>query len=245
MTPRDVRSYPGAPVYDLQVLRTVFLTFESDDWEPELADFYGTDVEVPATVTVDGKKYRDVGVHFRGNSSYRMVPAGYKQSLNLSFDFVDPAPAARRLQDAQPAQRERRSDVHAHSPVPHIARQYIPAPQANFVKVVINGESWGVYVKTCSSSTRSSSGNIRHHGRSAVEDAGQAGRRAGSSTWARTSTIQAELRDQVGGRARDWAALVELWRDAERDAAEQAAKTALAPMLDIDGALGSSRSTTP
>ena len=27
----------------------------------------------------------------------------------------------------------------------HIARQYIPAPKANFVKVVINGESWGVY----------------------------------------------------------------------------------------------------
>src|SRR5262249_8172468 len=27
----------------------------------------------------------------------------------------------------------------------HIARHYLPTPQANFVKVVINGESWGVY----------------------------------------------------------------------------------------------------
>ena len=27
-----------------------------------------------------------------------------------------------------------------------IARQYIPAPKANYVRVVINGESWGVYV---------------------------------------------------------------------------------------------------
>lgn len=27
----------------------------------------------------------------------------------------------------------------------HLARQYIPAPQANLVKVVINGESWGLY----------------------------------------------------------------------------------------------------
>ena len=40
------------------------------------AAFYGTDVEVPATVVVDGKTYRDVGVHFRGKSSYRMVPEG-------------------------------------------------------------------------------------------------------------------------------------------------------------------------
>jgi hypothetical protein len=26
-----------------------------------------------------------------------------------------------------------------------IAREHIPAPRANFVKVVINGESWGIY----------------------------------------------------------------------------------------------------
>jgi hypothetical protein len=28
----------------------------------------------------------------------------------------------------------------------HIARHYLPAPEANLVRVVINGESWGVYV---------------------------------------------------------------------------------------------------
>jgi len=27
-----------------------------------------------------------------------------------------------------------------------IARDYLPAAKANFVKVVINGESWGVYI---------------------------------------------------------------------------------------------------
>ena len=34
------------------VLRTLFLEFESADWEKELADFYHTDVEVPAKLTV-------------------------------------------------------------------------------------------------------------------------------------------------------------------------------------------------
>src|SRR5207237_2898497 len=28
----------------------------------------------------------------------------------------------------------------------YIARQYIPAPKANYMRVAINGESWGVYV---------------------------------------------------------------------------------------------------
>ncbi|GIT30806.1 MAG: hypothetical protein Ct9H300mP1_28520 [Planctomycetaceae bacterium] len=67
----------------------MFLEFEAKDWEAELAEFKDTDVEVPATVTVDGKRYDDVGVHFRGMSSFRHVSAGHKRSLNLSFDFVD------------------------------------------------------------------------------------------------------------------------------------------------------------
>jgi hypothetical protein len=35
----------------------VFLTFESRNWAEELAAFYRTDVDVPATVVVDGKTY--------------------------------------------------------------------------------------------------------------------------------------------------------------------------------------------
>lgn len=54
-----------------------------------MAAFTNTDVEVPATVIVDGTTYKDVGVHFRGASSFMMVPAGSKRSLNLSFDFGD------------------------------------------------------------------------------------------------------------------------------------------------------------
>ena len=57
----------------------------------ELEDFKNTDVEVPATMIVDGRTYKDVGVHFRGASSFMMMPAGYKRSLNLSLDFVHEA----------------------------------------------------------------------------------------------------------------------------------------------------------
>ncbi|MBW3630136.1 MAG: hypothetical protein KY464_12660, partial [Gemmatimonadetes bacterium] len=51
LTPSEVRSYPAStPLYDTAALRTIFITFESPDWERELSAFYGTDVEVPATV---------------------------------------------------------------------------------------------------------------------------------------------------------------------------------------------------
>ncbi|MEJ7637521.1 MAG: hypothetical protein WKF75_05885 [Singulisphaera sp.] len=44
--------------------------------EAELADFRSTDVDVPATLTADGKTYPGVGVHFRGFSSYMGVREG-------------------------------------------------------------------------------------------------------------------------------------------------------------------------
>src|SRR4029077_8888660 len=69
VTPADVKNYPDAALYEPTVLRTIFLQFEDDEWEAELADFYHTDVEIPATMTVDGKTFSNVGVHFRGASS--------------------------------------------------------------------------------------------------------------------------------------------------------------------------------
>jgi len=142
----DVKPLPGKPLYDPSVIRTLFLDFEEKDWEEEIADFYRTDVEVPATLTVDGKKYPGVGVQFRGLSSFMGVRPGSKRSLNLSLDLVDPK---QRLLGYKSLNLLNSHDdpTFLHSVLFFdIARRYIPAPKANFVKVVINGESWGLYV---------------------------------------------------------------------------------------------------
>jgi spore coat protein CotH len=145
VSPSEVTSYPDKPLYEPTILRTLFLEFENKDWEQELQDFHGTDVEVPATLTVDGKKYSEVGIHFRGMSSYMGVPAGSKRSLNVKLDFADPK---QRLYGHKSLNLlNNHEDASCLSAVlySHVARQYIPAPSANLVKVVINGESWGVY----------------------------------------------------------------------------------------------------
>lgn len=145
VSPSDVASYPDAPLYDPKVLRTLFLEFENDDWEAELAAFKGTDVEVPATLIVDGKKYPGVGVHFRGNSSYQMAPAGYKRSLNLSLDFTDPRQRLYGYKTLNLLNCAGDPSLMSSALYAHISGQYIPTPKANFVKLVIHGESWGVY----------------------------------------------------------------------------------------------------
>lgn len=136
----------SVPFYDEGTVRTLFFEFENTDWEKELADFNNTDVEVPAKLTVDGKTYEGVGVHFRGASSYFTVGEGRKRSLNVSLDFThkDQNVGGYRTLNLLNSHEDPsflRTVLHS-----HIAREYLPAPKANFVQVVVNGENWGIYV---------------------------------------------------------------------------------------------------
>ena len=144
LTSSEVQHYPNAPLYDPAILRTFFIEFENPEWEAELVAFNNTDVDVPATVTVDGRAYRDVGLHFRGNSSFG-VGNGYKRSLNLSFDFVHEDQAIGGYRTLNFLNANQDPTLMRTVLSMHIARQYIAAPKTNFVRVVINGENWGVY----------------------------------------------------------------------------------------------------
>ena len=140
--------FPGLPLYEPSIVRTFFLEFDQADWESELADFYHTDVLIPATLVVDGRRYPEIGVSFRGNSSFFTVPSGQKRSLNLVIDLVD--------KDQSVGGFRTLNLLNAHSDPSflrevmfnHVARSYLPAPRANFVRLVINGEDWGIYINS-------------------------------------------------------------------------------------------------
>lgn len=135
-----------AQLYDSSVLRTIFIDFENKDWEQELEDFHGTDVDVAAELTVDNKQYANCGIHFRGMSSYGMVPAGYKRSLNISLDLADPEQRLLGYKTLNLLNGSGDESMMSTVLYAHIAQELnVPAPKANFVRVVINGENWGIY----------------------------------------------------------------------------------------------------
>jgi hypothetical protein len=146
LSDHDVQQYPeSVSLYDAGTLRTFFIDFEHPDWEAELEAFWHTDVEVPATMRVDGKTYRDIGMSFRGNNSFTAVPPGLKRPFSITMDLVhDQHLSGYRSLNLLNANQDPtflRSALFL-----DIARQYMPAQKANFVRVVVNGESWGVYV---------------------------------------------------------------------------------------------------
>lgn len=146
LTPADVASGGQASLYDPATLRTIFLRFDQPDWDAELAAFYNTDVEVPATVIVDGRTYPNVGVHYRGASSYSRVGASAKKSLNLSFNFVDDDQRLRSYRTLNLLNGNGDPSFLRTMIYGEIAQHLTPAPKINYMRVVINEESWGVYL---------------------------------------------------------------------------------------------------
>ena len=142
----DAVAYPDAPLYDTDVLRTFFFEFDEEDWEQEIAEFYRTDVEVLGQLTVDGKTYKDVGVAFRGNSSFFTVGEGHKRSLNVSIDALHEDQRLHGYKTLNLLNGHADPSFMREALFSHIAGHYLPTPKVNFAKVVINGKSWGIYV---------------------------------------------------------------------------------------------------
>lgn len=234
VTPADVTNYPRTPLYDEFTLRTLFLELDNPEWEAELVAFNNTDVDVPATVTVDGKVYRNVGVHFRGNSSFG-VGDGYKRSLNLKFDFVDEDQSiggygTLNLLNANVDPSMMRTVLSL-----HIARQYIPAPKANFVRVVINGENWGIY----SSAQQFDKTFLEEHFKTTKGTRWKVPQGGGSSlggfSYAGEDPDSYRLSFQIKSKEDPaaWQALIGLAR-VLRDTPPGQLEAALAPRLDLD-----------
>ena len=236
LTPSEVKHYPDAPLYDPATLRTFFIEFENPEWEAELVAFNNTDVEVPATVTVDGRVYPDVGVHFRGNSSFG-VGNGFKRSLNLAFDFVHENQAIGGYRTLNFLNANTDPTLMRTVLSMHIARQYIAAPKANFVRVVINGENWGVYANAQQFNKEFVADNFGTT-KGARWKISQANRGGGGFTYQGddASRYRATFQIKSKDEPEAWAALIDLAKTLDTTPVESL-EAALASRIDIDAYL--------
>jgi hypothetical protein len=233
----SVAVYPDKPLYDTSTLRTVFLEFEGDDWEEELEVFKHTDVDVVAKMIVDGKTYENVGVAFRGMSSFSHVSRGNKRSFNISLDMVNEDQRIDGYKTLNLLNCHGDPSMMSSVVYSHIAGQYIPTPKANFVQVVVNGKSWGVFdsvqqfdKKFIAENFNGSKGTRWKVSGSPNGDGGL--RYLGDDLEEYKSRF--EMKSNDGTKA--WTALVQLCKTLNETPSDQL-EAALDPILDIDGAL--------
>jgi hypothetical protein len=237
VSPAEVRGYGSEDLYDPTIVRTLFLDFAGADWEQELADFHHTDVELPATLTVDGRRYPEVGVHFRGMSSFMMVRPGHKRSLGLSLDLADSRQSLGGYQTLNLLNAHEDPTFVRTILYYQIAGRHIPTPRANFVRLVINGESWGIHV------------NAQQFNKTLLQQLFGSGKGArwkvpgspggdGGLAYLGPELGPYRQRYQIksGDHPEDWAALVQLCRVLTETPLPRL-EAALRPLLDVDGTL--------
>ena len=233
----DVEAFPDAGLYDTNVLRTMFIEFEAKDWEDELADFKPTDVEVPAKVTVDGQEYPNVGLSFRGASSFFSIPTGLKRSLNLSMDFMDKEQRLYGYKSLNLLNCNGDPSMMSSLLYSQIGSQKMATPKVNFMKVVINGRSWGIYANAqqfnkdfLKENYGSKKGTRWKVSGSPRGDAGL--RYLGENPDPYRSRFEIKSKD----KEQAWKDLIQLCKLLNETPADQLIET-LDPILDLDGVL--------
>lgn len=237
LAPADVKSYPNAPVYDPMTIRTVFLQFEESDWEKQLAAFNNTDVDVPAAATIDGRVYKDVGIHFRGMSSYFMVPEGRKRSLNLSFDFADSKQLFNGYKTLNLLNAANDPSFLRAVLYTEIASHYLPTPKMNYMRVVINGESWGLYVNTEQFNKDFTRDFFKSTKGARWKTPGSPGGQAGF-TYLGDNPAEYKRFYEITSKEdpKAWAALINVFKVLNETPADKL-EAALKPIFDVEGAL--------
>jgi spore coat protein CotH len=166
-----------------------------------------------------------------------MVPEGRKRSLNVSFDFVDAKQTLAgyktlNLLNANSDPTFLRGVLYT-----EIASHYLPTPRMNYMRVVVNGESWGLYL------------NAQQYNKDFTRDffktikgarwkvPGNPGGRAGFNYLGDNAADYKTLYQiTTKDDPKAWADLIRMFKVLNETPTDKLAAT-LGPLLDIDGAL--------
>ncbi|KXK58017.1 MAG: CotH kinase family protein [Chlorobi bacterium] len=136
---------PNGGLYDQSLIRTVRLTFAQPNYWQLLQQNYQAEIEIPATMEVDGITYDSVGIRFRGQTSYRQIQQSQKKSFNVSIDFVHDK---QRLMGYKTLNLLNCFDDPSFMRevfFQHQIKRHIPAAKSAYIHLYINGEDWGLY----------------------------------------------------------------------------------------------------
>lgn len=140
----DGRLYAQAGLYDPGSVREVRLYFDEPNWNDLLDTLYlAGDERLQGDLIIDGTSIPDVGVRYKGYSSYSS--SREKNPFNIKLDHVHAG------QNYQGYEKLKLSNVIQDPSFLRevlsyeIARQYMPASQANYANVYVNDVLVGLY----------------------------------------------------------------------------------------------------
>ena len=135
----------GADLYDDTVVPVLQLRFSQANWYQLLQSNYQSKTNIPATLTVGDLICDGVGVRFRGNTSYMMTGNSQKKSFNIEIDYTLPDQRLMGYKTLNLINCTSDATFMREVLYSNTCRRQIPSAKANFVRLEINGENWGIY----------------------------------------------------------------------------------------------------
>ena len=131
--------------YDTDRIAELRLTIKAQNWPEELDSLrvYGNNLML-AQARIDGQDYKNVGVRYRGRKSF--TTGGKRNALTVKLNFIDRSQNHQGYKTIKLSNALRDPSMVREVLGFEIARKYMPAPKANYVKVYINNEYYGLYV---------------------------------------------------------------------------------------------------
>jgi spore coat protein CotH len=170
-------------------------------------------------------------------SSFGMVAAGSKRSLNLSVDLADEKQRLLGYKTLNLLNAHEDPSFISTVLYSQIARKHIAAPKANLVKVVINGESWGIYANVQQFNKEFMIDNFKSPKGARWKVSGSPGGRGGLEyTGDNVEDYKRRFEIKSADKKESWQALINLCRVLNQTPPENL-KTELEKILDIDGLL--------
>jgi hypothetical protein len=134
-----------ASFYEWDQIRELSLSFDESNWDGLLDSMrlYGNSM-LTAKLTIDGKEYPGVGVRYRESRSFQI--GNKRNSFYLKLDHVNSAQHHEGYRTLILSNALRDPSMVREVISFEIARKYMPAPQANYANLTINGDLFGLFV---------------------------------------------------------------------------------------------------
>ncbi|MBK7426441.1 MAG: CotH kinase family protein [Saprospiraceae bacterium] len=131
--------------YHLETIREIRLDFEQPNYWALMTANYASETNIPASLTLEGHTYQNVGVRFRGNTSYMQIGNSPKKSFAVEMDFIEEDQVVGGYKNLKFNNAHQDASFMREVMYGHMARKYTPIAKANYVRVYLNGEDWGIY----------------------------------------------------------------------------------------------------
>lgn len=140
-----MQRYDMNGLYTLDSIPSIYLQFNQSDYWSLLTQNYQSKTEIPVDVVYNGVKYSNAGIRFRGQTSYQNVKNSPKKSFNISVDYLDAEQKIDSYKSLNLLNCYEDPSMMREVLYNTLTSYTIPSGKANFIKLYINGESWGLY----------------------------------------------------------------------------------------------------